>query len=133
MLNIKIAHISMSGNLPITQCIYLGRGRSNKIYPLLANQYTHKDNTLAKYKVDTVEEAVIAFNNDITSRLKKGDKMLQVQMRALYERVVRLSKNGTVYLQCWCRHEEDLKPWHHACHCESLRKIILTKYKNENV
>lgn len=131
MLDIKIVNFHKCQNLPQSHVIYLGRGRSNVLYDRLANQYTHKEGTIAKYKVETVEQAVEKFKQDLVRQLKSLDQRTQFQMRLLYERTKALSLSGTVYFQCWCKHELDPKPWDHACHCDVLRQICLTKYKSE--
>lgn len=122
----------MSKDLPSSQCIYLARGKSNQAFNLLANQWTHKNNTIAKYKVSSVEEAVECFTNNLISKLKSGCLDTNRQMNALYKLTLDLSKNGTVYYQCWCKHEIDLKSWHHSCHCDSLKSLVLSKFERDN-
>lgn len=132
MLDIKIVHINMCNSLPSSQCIYLARGKKNQQFPLLANEWSHKDNTIAKYKVDSIEEAINCFTNNLVSKLKSKCLDTNRQMNALYKLTVELSKNGTVYYQCWCKHEPNLKPWHHSCHCDSLKSLVLSKFERDN-
>lgn len=128
---INVVHIKkvspLSGNT-----IYLGRGQANKKFNLLANSYSHLEKSLAKYKVGTVEEAIICFDRDLVKNLKDDKPGYRYQMRELVELTKALIvAYGEVNYACWCKHE--LKPGKndHGCHCDSLRKYVLVKLEKE--
>lgn len=130
-LNIKVVHISRSTNLD--NVIYLGRGRSNVLYPLLANDYSHKSGTLAANKVDTVVDAVRCYEDDLVAHLLNGSIEHKRQMRLLYDTTVQLAKSGKdIHYACWCKHEPNLGRFDHICHCDVLREIVLTKFRKES-
>lgn len=54
-------------------------------------------------------------------------------MRGLYELTISVfNKYGVVYYACWCKHEIQPSSRDHSCHCDSLRSIVLSKYRKEN-
>jgi hypothetical protein len=71
--------------------VYIGRGRdplTGKPSPF-GNPFSHKDGTLAKFKVDTREEALLRYEEWL---LSQPDLVVRVK-RDLRSRV----------LGCWCR------------------------------
>lgn len=130
-MNIIVVHTHKTAGLDPNQVIYLGRGAKNK-FPILANDWSHLPKSMARHKVETVEEAVSCFQQDLVQKLKSGSKIHQVQMRGLYNLTVSLANNGDVYYACWCKHEIQPSSRDHSCHCDSLRSIVLSKYRKEN-
>lgn len=129
-MKILIGHISLNKGKPNT--IYLGRGKSNKLYPLLANDYSHRDGTLATYKVASVEEACSCYRSSLKYNLLANTDGYRNQMRALYTKTVELYEEyGEVIYLCWCKNESNPRPHDHECHCEYLRNLNLVKYSKE--
>jgi len=67
--------------------MYIGRGRGS----IWGNPYSHKQGTQAKFKVDTVEEAIECYRRWLWRQIKSGEITLE-QLAAL---------DGKV-LGCWC-------------------------------
>jgi hypothetical protein len=92
--------------------VYIGRGKNCK----WGNPFSHKDGTLAKFKVNTRKEAVEAYREWIT----KGDgKYLLNDLEELRGKV----------LGCWCgtftlEDKDDLR-----CHGQVLLNLLY--FKNE--
>lgn len=128
-MNILISHTSLYQKKG--DSIYLGRGKQNQ-FPLLANDWSHKEGTQATYRVATVEDAVENFKANLYRCTRSDVEGYREQLRGLYE----LSKeivqvHGRVVYLCWCKDEFAPKPWHHGCHCEVLRDVILSKYRKD--
>lgn len=67
--------------------VYVGRGRGSR----WGNPFSHKDDTLAQFKVATVEEAIEQYRSWLWSQLKSGDITL-TDLAALSGKT----------LGCWC-------------------------------
>ena len=90
--------------------VYIGRGKNSK----WGNPFSHKEGTLAKYKVETREKAIEAFKKWIT----EGEG--QYLLNDLHE------LKGKV-LGCWCgsygiEDKDNLK-----CHGQILIELIYSK------
>ena len=74
-MNIKIVHMRRSGlTVPKDQLFDLSR--SSKLYSLLGNEFTHLPlhKTKAKYKVDTVEQAIYQYKDLLYQRIVHEQK-----------------------------------------------------------
>lgn len=87
--------------------VYVGRN-PNSVQGFWGNHYTHKVATIAKFKVDTVEEAVARYQHDLVNDMYKVGKA-QAELK------------GQV-LSCWCGfftlENLAIRPW--KCHALPL-------------
>lgn len=139
-MNIKIVHMKRSG-LTVSKDQLFDLSRSSKKYVLLSNEFTHLPlhKTKAKYKVETVEEAISEYDNLLYTRLlKEVDKPdnnapYRTMLRSLYSSFKQLIiNNKTMYLGCWCKDELDPKYYDHGCHCDVVKDLLMKKWKKEN-
>lgn len=115
-MTILVLHHKRSGM--ITDGVeYIGRPS------ILGNPYTHLEtDTLAKFKVATVEEAINCYRTHFYIQLHSD-----INFRNEVARLVRTYQiRGNLYLSCWCK--DELKPTKkdHGCHCDVVREFILT-------
>lgn len=73
---------------------YIGRGSP------LGNDWSHLplEKTKAKYKTETIEEAIQCYANDLDKKLAAKDPSVCSEMNRLY----RLAKGGDLFLVCHC-------------------------------
>lgn len=86
--------------------IYIGRPS------IFGNPYSHKEGTLAKYKVDTIEEAVEKYKEYVLANPELLKKILALKGKVL---------------SCWCAKKgehltTDDKPY--KCHGQVILEII---------
>lgn len=128
-MNIIISYTSVYPS-HLKDSIYLGRGKNNP-FPLLSNNWSHKSGTKATYQVSSIEQAVFCFKDNLFRCTKEDKEGYREQLRGLYELSLLKNKEyGRVVYLCWCKDEFNPKSWHHSCHCEVLRDVILTKHKS---
>lgn len=136
-MDIKVIHSKRSAlKLPKEQIVHLDRtiGKSK-----LANQWTHLrlGNTKATYQTQTVQEAVDKYEEwlktTVHAESTQSDKPIGSLLRVVYTIGKRLHIQGkTLYLACWCKDELDPKPYDHVCHCDVVRRILVTRFNKEN-
>ena len=107
-------------------------------YSVLGNPYTHLPiaRTNAKYKVNTVEEAVEEYDSwllrTIKEEFKEHYRPVGNALTDLYNKALTLHINGRLlYLACHCKDELDPLPKDHVCHCDVLKRQILLRYKRD--
>ena len=90
---------------------------------ILGNPFTHlKTDTLAQFKVDTVEDAINEYRSYFYIRLNTDPAF-----RNEVARLVRVYQiRGVLYLSCWCKDELKPSKKDHGCHCDVVREFILT-------
>lgn len=119
IINTHYRHEDLDGKV-----FYVGRPKRGGPYSPLANWYSHLDlpHTI---KVDSVEDAVASFKNDLVTKVHDKDESVCNELNRIYGAALR----ETVFLSCWCM--DELKPSRrdHACHAEVIRELILSKYK----
>lgn len=136
-MSIIIVHLKRSGlTVPKDQLFNLSR--NSKDYFLLSNEYTHLplNKTKAKYKVDTVEQAVIEYKNKLKNRIIEEWK-LDINNRPyltilldLYNIYIQFNKeNKNMYLGCWCKDELQPKHYDHVCHCDIIKQMFIKREK----
>jgi len=91
---------------------YIGRTKRREESPL-GNLFSHEDNTLAEFKVDSRDEAVDSYKVWILEKINKKDIAV---LTALNEIIHMGINNEVVYLVCWCA---PLR-----CHGEILVEIL---------
>lgn len=115
-MSIFILHHKRSGM--ITDGVeYIGRPS------ILGNPYTHLEkDTAAKFKVDTVEDAIAGYRYHFYNELNTN-----TLFRNEVARLVRIYQiKGVLYLSCWCKDELKPSKKDHGCHCDVVREFILT-------
>lgn len=98
-------------------CEYIGRPS------ILGNPYTHKANTIAKFKVETIDEAVSLYNDWIFDNL--GDEAIANELNRLAD----IAEKGDLILGCWCVPFNDC----HGFIIKYLIELILEDRKNERM
>jgi hypothetical protein len=90
---------------------------------ILGNPFTHLEtDTLAQFKVDTVEDAINEYRSYFYIRLNTDSAF-----RNEVARLVRVYQiRGVLYLSCWCKDELKPSKKDHGCHCDVVREFILT-------
>lgn len=89
----------------------------------LGNPFSHKDKSIAKYKVKTVEEAIAKYKEWIL------DNMCNEEISAELIRLADIAEKGDLILGCWC------VPFH-ECHAETIKQLIeliLEERENEKM
>jgi hypothetical protein len=87
--------------------IYIGRPS------IWGNPYSHKEGTLAKYKVDTIEEAVAKYKEYILARQDLLDRLYELKDKTL---------------GCWCKTKKNPNA---PCHGDVLAELVNQKYNNK--
>lgn len=134
-MSILIVHMKKSGlTVPTDQLFNLSR--SSKYYSLLSNEYTHLPlhKTKAKYQVNSVEEAVLRYKEDLINHLLKEKNSIEKPYRTLllylYNKYLELKlQNKDMYLGCWCKDEIIPSHYDHSCHCDIIKDLLLKKEK----
>lgn len=136
-MQIKVIHAKRSAlKLPKDEVVYLDRtiGKSK-----LANQWTHLPvgRTKAQFQTKTVEEAVQCYDqwlkNTVNSEINQSNKPIGSSLRVLFTLGLRLHAQGkTLHLACWCKDELDPKPYDHVCHCDVIKRVLLTRFKKQS-
>ena len=90
---------------------------------ILGNPFTHLEtDTLAQFKVATVEQAICEYRTYFYNRLNTDP-----DFRNEVARLVRIYQMyGVLYLSCWCKDELKPSKKDHGCHCDVVREFILT-------
>lgn len=91
------------------ECEYCGRPS------ILGNPYSHKDKSIAKYKCNSIEEAIYKHKNYLAYKIRNRDHVTLtelVRLRNIHD------KKGLLILGCWC------VPFT-QCHCEYIKECIL--------
>ncbi len=83
-------------------------------YPL-GNPYSHKDDTLALYKVNSIEEAIEKFEEHFKNIIL-SDKGVQRNIRLILEHH---AKYGKVNLVCYCVSKHNSK-----CHAQFIKQCL---------
>jgi hypothetical protein len=93
----------------------------------LGNIYSHKDKSIAKYKVASVEQAISKYKEYIFQEMENKNQDIVDELNRLYSI---LENKGELYLGCWC------VPFH-DCHGEIIKDILLNHkdkfYKEKEV
>jgi hypothetical protein len=120
MSKIIIVHTMINGKK--FNANYCGRPKGGLRNPL-QNDFTHIKNkfTKAKYVVDSLAEAIDAFEYDILEKIKNKDSEVLAAFKKLKDE---LDKNGVIYLSCWCMDEVTPRKSDHACHTQVIRRIL---------
>ena len=114
-MTIYVVHRKRSG-LTLPGVDYVGRPH------ILGNRYTHLDkDTLAEYKVATVEEAVACYRADFYKKLQADPEFREEVVRL----VRKYQTTGQLILACWCKDELAPRKTDHVCHCDVIREFIL--------
>lgn len=115
-MTIYVLHHKRSG-LTADGVQYIGRPH------VLGNPFTHLEkDTLAQYKVDTVEQAIDEYRIHFYRELNTNP-----EFRNEVARLVRhYQLHGILYLSCWCKDELSPRSKDHGCHCDVVREFILT-------
>lgn len=87
--------------------VYIGRG----IGSFWGNPYSHKEGTLAKYKVDTVEEAIAKYREYVLSSPKMLDRLCELKGKVL---------------GCWCKTKKNPNA---PCHGDVLIELVNERCK----
>lgn len=86
-------------------CEYIGRPS------ILGNPYTHKECTIAKYKVKTIEQAIDCYRDWIFDNLNNKEIVDELN------RLADIAEKGDLILGCWC------VPFTN-CHGEIIKSLI---------
>lgn len=97
---------------------YIGRGSP------LGNPYTSKKSKLAKYKVDTVEEAVTAYKTYLLAKIRAKDKIILNELKLMLDYY---TQNGTIALGCFCKGKNGEN---HLCHGDIIKEIMMQSLKH---
>jgi hypothetical protein len=89
---------------------YIGRGSP------LGNLYSHKDNTKAIYKVESVEKAVECFEIDLRNKIANKDPVTCKALNDLYKYY---KQYGVLNLACYCKWKG-----HESCHGDIIKKVL---------
>ena len=89
---------------------------------ILGNPFTHLEtDTLAQFKVATVEQAICEYRTYFYNRLNADS-----DFRNEVARLVRIYQmRGVLFLSCWCKDELRPSKKDHGCHCDVVREFIL--------
>ena len=84
--------------------VYIGRGKDPKtnIISKWGNPYSHLDKSIAKYKVDTTEEALQKFEEYLLSNKELFNSLSELKYKKI---------------SCWCRN-------HTKCHGAIIKKYV---------
>jgi hypothetical protein len=102
LYNMKVVHCKIE-----PYDVYIGRGHGSP----WGNPYSHKEGTLAKYKVDTVEEAISKYREYILSRQDLLDRLCELKGKVL---------------GCWCKTKKNPSA---PCHGDVLVELINERCK----
>ena len=87
---------------------YIGRGSP------LGNPFSHRDNTKAKHKVETRDDAIKAYAVWLMDRLQEGNQEVISEL----DRLATIAMStGKLNLRCYCAPK--------ACHGDVIRKVLL--------
>ena len=92
---------------------YIGRGSS------LGNPFSHKQGTKADYVVDSVEDAVIAYEGWLFAKVFEQDEAVCGLLNKLYKHY---KTTGELNLVCYCKWQGN-----EPCHGDVIKKILETK------
>jgi hypothetical protein len=99
----KRSHKAQAGSVDV----YCGRGS------VLGNPFTHKEGTIAKFIVESRDEAVEAYRGYFKEQMESNSEFLS-EMRRIY----RIALKSEVNLVCYCA------PLN--CHCNVLRGFLMS-------
>lgn len=91
--------------------IYIGRSTNPK-YDIFGNPFSHEENTLAKYKVATREEAIEKYRDWALDRWR-DDVSFRLGLTDLVQRHLR---GEQIVLACFCKPK--------SCHGDVLKSLI---------
>ena len=135
---IVIVHLKRSAFV-LSESQVFDLSRSSKYYKLLGNDYTHLplNKTKAKHQVNTVEEAVQCYKENLYSVVIQerllNNKPYTDLLFNLYDNFKKLnSEDKDMYLGCWCKDELIPKHYDHSCHCDVIKNILIKKWNKEN-
>lgn len=80
---------------------------------ILGNPFSHKEKSIAKYKTETVEEAIEKYKIWLKQKIDSGDEAVINELC----RLKLLSEKGDLYLGCWC------VPFG-ECHAETIAAVL---------
>jgi hypothetical protein len=87
--------------------IYIGRGQGS----IWGNPYSHKEGTIARFKVDTLEEALEKYKEYILSRPDLLARLIELKDKTL---------------GCWCKTKKNPNA---KCHGDILIELINERCK----
>ncbi|AXF41450.1 hypothetical protein SHAb15599_00088 [Acinetobacter phage SH-Ab 15599] len=89
------------------ETVYVGRPS------LLGNPFSHSNDTIARFKARTVEQAILKYKDWLWAKVYfEQDQVIIQELRRLRD----LSKQGTLKLECWCAPR--------PCHAEIIKEAI---------
>ena len=80
---------------------------------VLGNPYSHKEKTIAKFKVPTIDKAVDSYDVYLRGKIVDGDKEIIDELK----RLLKIYKRENLILGCWCF------PFH-RCHGDVIETIL---------
>ena len=90
---------------------YIGRGSP------LGNPFTHKENTKAKFIVDSVESAVEAYRKYLNEAIESKDRKICDELNRLYK--LYFKQGCELNLGCYCKYKGD-----ELCHGDVVKEIL---------
>lgn len=107
----------MNKIIVVNKKTYMGKGEYVARPSILGNPFTHlNSNTAARYKVSSIEEAVIRYDSYIREKLASKDVGVCSEMNRLYK----IFRERDLVLICWCI--TDHNPYH--CHGNVIKTIL---------
>ena len=115
MKNVKPIRVT-SKSLHKGRGTYIGRASDPK-FAVFGNPYSHKDGTLAQFKVDTLEESVLKYRRYMYDRYLT-DEYFRLAINSL----VRMYLAGEeIILVCWCKTKENPDA---LCHGDVIKEFV---------
>ena len=115
-MNIIIINKHYRRNLP--NKFYIGRGSP------LGNRYTHLSDIPNTIQVDSIDEAVECFDDDLMKDIKNRKRTVCDYLNQIYT----VALEWDIYLECYCMDEIQPSKRDHNCHATVVRRVILDKY-----
>lgn len=79
----------------------------------LGNPFSHKSDTIAKYRVKTVDEALALYSQWLDEQIKIGNSTVIDELKRLQKKH---EKDGVLVLGCWCSPKR--------CHADSIKQVL---------
>jgi len=87
--------------------VYIGRPS------MLGNPYTHLNNSIAPYKVNTHKDSIVKFREYFEKEIKRDGS----GVKAAFEMLVKRAKRGEdITFICWCKPND--------CHGDIIKELI---------
>lgn len=98
--------------------VFIGRGSP------LGNDWSHKQDTKAKYVVESVEEAVQEYEKDLLAKISLKDPLVCSELNKLYKYY---KTHNELNLICYCKWKG-----HELCHGDVIKQILENALNKSN-